>query len=74
VPRTEDGLEPGCVYCGFWGFCGFEPWLLARPVVGFDVSLAGAIGVVHIMTGELGHMVHVFSVMVKPEGQPVRRL
>jgi hypothetical protein len=78
VPGAEDGVEPDCVYDAFWGYCGycgFEPWLLpAVPVVGFEVSLAGAIGVVHVMTGVPGHMVHVFSVMVKPEGQPVGRV
>jgi hypothetical protein len=75
VPGAEDGVESDCAYDGFWGYCGFEPWLLlAAPVVWFEVSLARAIGVVHVMTGIPGHMVHVFSVTVKPEGQPVGRV
>jgi hypothetical protein len=44
-------------------------------VVGFEVSLARVIiGVVQVMIGEPGHMVHVFSAVVKPEGQPVGRV
>ena len=75
MPGAEDGVELDCVYHGFWGYCGFEPWLLrAAPVVGFEVPLAGAIGVVHVMTGVPGHMVHIFFVTVKPEGQPVGRV
>lgn len=75
--EPEDGVEPDCVYGRFWfcEYCGLEPWLLpAIPVLGLEVLLAGpigVIGVVHVMTGEPGHMVHVFSVTVKPEGQPV---
>jgi len=83
-PGAEDGVEPGAkdgvesdcrfVECWFWEF---EPGLLPAAPVGFEVSLAGPIGfigVVHVMTGEPGHAVHVFSVVVKPEGQPVGRV
>ena len=75
VPGADDGVEPDFVYCEFWEYCVFEPWLPpAGAVVGFEVSIAGPIGAVHLMTGEPGHMEHVFSVVVKPEGQPVGRV
>jgi hypothetical protein len=74
VPAPEDGDPLDC---------GLEVWpppalgaTETGPVgyAGLEVWPAGTIGVVTVMVGDPGHMVQIFSVVVKPEGQPVGRV